>query len=193
MQTDLEIAFHGLDPSPAIEARVRERLARLEKHFGRLTSFRAVIDAPHQHHRKGKHYAVRLEARAPATVFAIDREPGDVNAHEDVYVAIRDAFDAMERRIKAWQETHTGRPVTHAAPLQGRIAELHAGRDFGQIALTDGRLVYFHRNAVVNGGFDDLAEGDPVELALDQGDSEKGPHASTVRRIGAQRFVDEPR
>ncbi|MBK0399790.1 HPF/RaiA family ribosome-associated protein [Limibaculum sp. M0105] len=190
METEPEIVFHGIDHSPAIEARVRDRIARLERYLGRLVSFRAVIDAPHHHHRKGRHYAVRLEARAPAMVFAIDRAPGDVNAHEDVFVAIRDAFDAMERRVKTWQDTHTGRPAAHATPLQGRIAELDPARDFGQIALTDGRLVYFHRNSVLNGDIAELEIGDPVELALDQGDSPKGPHASTVRRIGTQRFVD---
>lgn len=192
MENEPEITFHGIDPSPAIEARVRERIARLERHFSRLTSLRVVIDAPHKHHRKGRHYAVRLEARAPAAVFAVDQKPGDMNAHEDVYVAIRDAFDAIERQIRAWNETHTGRPPAHAAPLQGRIVELDPARDFGQIALTDGRLIYFHRNSVVGAGFDALAPGETVELVVSEGDSAKGPHASTVRPIGARRFIDAP-
>lgn len=192
MDTGLEIAFHGMDKLPAVEAKVRHRIDKLEQHFGRITSFRAVIDAPHQRHRKGTHYAVRLEAHVPSAVFTIDREPGNDNAHEDVNVAIRDAFDAMERKMRGWADTHSGRPRTQATPLQGRIVELNPQEGFGQIALTDGRLVYFHRNSVVDVDFDDLGLEDTVALALDQGDSAKGPHASTVHRISAQRFVDKP-
>lgn len=193
MQTGVEIVFHNMDRSPAVEAKVRERVERLERRFGRLTSRRATLDAPHRHHRKGKHYAVRLEAHVPTGILTIDREPGDNFAHQDILVAIRDAFDAMERKIKAWAETHSGRPEAHVAPLQGRIAELHSDRDFGQIALTDGRLVYFHRHSVLEGNFDDLARGDTVELAVAEGDSPNGPHASTVRSISRARFVDTPR
>lgn len=193
MQTGLEIAFHNMDPSPAIEARVRQRVDKLERYYGRLTSFRAVIDAPHRHQRKGKHYEVRLEAHVPTAVFTIDREPGDDYAHADVHLAIRDAFDAMERKIKAWTETRGGRPEAHAEPLQGRISELRPDRDFGQIALTDGRLIYFHRNAVIDGRLEDLAPGDTVELAIDQDDSPHGPHASMVRPISTTRFVDTAR
>lgn len=193
METELEIAFHHMEPSPYVEERVRTRVDRLEKRFGRLTCCRVVVDAPHQRHDKGNHYSVRIEAHVPSAVFSVDREPGDVNAHEDVYVAIRDAFDAMERKVRRWKETHSGRPEAHAERLQGRIAELLPEQDHGQIALTDGRLVYFHRNSVIDGDFGALSEGDAVELSLHAGDSEKGPHASGVRAISDQRFVDRPR
>jgi ribosome-associated translation inhibitor RaiA/cold shock CspA family protein len=193
MQTGVEIVFHKMDRSPAVEAKVRERIERLERRFGRLTSFRTTLDAPHRHHSKGIHYAVRLEAHVPSGILTVDREPGDNFAHQDILVAVRDAFDAMERKIKAWADTHTGRPDARAEPLQGRIAELHPDRDFGQIALTDGRLLYFHRHSFVEGDFDKLSEGDTVELAVAEGDSPHGPHASTVRPISSARFVDTPR
>ncbi|HEU0223274.1 MAG TPA: HPF/RaiA family ribosome-associated protein [Paracoccaceae bacterium] len=193
MQSGVEIAYHHMEPNRRVERRVHERVARLEKFFGRLTACRVVIDAPHQHHRSGNHYEVRLEAHAPTGTFVIDRVPGDVNAHHDVLVAIRDAFDAMERKIRRWKEQHSGRPEHHVEPLQGRIAELHPERDFGQIAMTDGQLVYFHRNAVVEGAFESLAEGDTVEVVLAEGDSARGPHASTVRPVSPLRFADRPR
>ena len=189
METGVEIAFHHMDHSPAVEERVRARIARLEQFHGRLTSCRVVIDAPHKTHRKGNHYEVRLEVHAPSARFVVDRAPGDVNAHEDLMVAVRDAFDAMERQIRRWTEQHSGRPETQAPVLHGRVAEIDGAGGFGQIALTDGRLVYFHRNAVVEGDFDALVEGDPVEIAIDTGDSAKGPHASTVRSVSETRFA----
>ncbi|MCP4382203.1 MAG: HPF/RaiA family ribosome-associated protein [Hyphomicrobiales bacterium] len=191
MQTGLEIAFHGMEPSIEIRQHVEQRAERLQRIVGQIVSCRVAVDAPHQHHRKGNHYAVRIEARVPGAEFSIDREPGDVNAHHDVLVAVRDAFDALERKLRRWKETHSGRPAAHVAPLQGKIAEIDAAVDHGQIATTDGRLVYFHRNSVVDGDFDTLREGDTVELVVDQGIGEGGPHASVVRPIGTRRFIDK--
>jgi hypothetical protein len=34
MQTGVEIVFHNMDRSPAVEAKVRERIERLERRFG---------------------------------------------------------------------------------------------------------------------------------------------------------------
>lgn len=194
MKTGVEISFHGMDSSPAVEAKVHERLERLEHHFGRLISFRAVIDAPHRSQHQGKHFDIKLEARGPAATFLINREPGDDRRHEDVYVALHDAFDALERKIRAWSKTHAGRPEVHMAPLQGRIVELRPDKDFGQIALTDGRLVYFHRNSVIDADFDMLSVNSTVTLSLDEAvdEDEKGPHATSVRPISPQDFVDQP-
>ncbi|WP_306120033.1 MULTISPECIES: HPF/RaiA family ribosome-associated protein [unclassified Roseitalea] len=189
MQTEPEIAYRGMEPSGNVDRRVHERIARLERFFGRINSCRVIVDAPHRHHRKGNHYAVRIELRVPGGEISVDNEPGDVNAHEDVLVAIRDSFDAAERQLRRWKQTHAGRPQARAAPLTGRIAEIDIERGFGQIMATDGRLVYFHRNAVVDGDFDALSEGSPVELVVDQGVGEGGPHASTVRPISAQAFT----
>jgi ribosomal subunit interface protein len=113
MQTPLEIAFVDTARSPAAEARIRERVGRLERHFGSITSCHVFVAAPHQNHRKGNHYEVRIELRVPGAELAISNNPGDVNAHEDVYVAIRDAFDAMERQLEEWKRRVRGEVKTH--------------------------------------------------------------------------------
>ena len=79
----------------------------------------------------------------------------------------------------------------HAAPLQGRILRLFTGHGF--IATTDQREIYFHRNSVVDGDFEDLEEGQTVELVLVHGESPMGPQASTVRPIRRMQYVEEPR
>ncbi|MGF1626098.1 MAG: HPF/RaiA family ribosome-associated protein [Alphaproteobacteria bacterium] len=194
MQTPVEIVFHKLERSEAVEARVRERVERLERFHPRITSCHVYIDAAHRNaQKKSLEYQVRVEVRVPGTELAVSSKPGDVNAHGDVYIAIRDTFVAMERQLKRSRRQTTGEVKTHLSPLQGTVAELHPDRDHGQIATTDGRLVYFHRNSVVNGGFDALSEGATVELSIQHDESDKGPQASTVRQIGPMRFVDEPR
>ena len=46
MITPLEITFHGLERSDAVEARIHEKFERLRSHFDRMTHARVVIDAP---------------------------------------------------------------------------------------------------------------------------------------------------
>jgi cold shock CspA family protein len=78
-----------------------------------------------------------------------------------------------------------GQVKLHEAPLQGRVVEIHPGQDYGKIATTDGGLVYFHRNAVVDGDFEDLKPQDAVELVAQYGESVQGPQASTVRPVSS--------
>lgn len=188
MKTPLELVYRHMSAAQHLDERVRANVERVERLFGRLITCRVVIDAPHRRKAKGNRYDVHIEAHGPMGVFIVNAEPGDALAHSDALVAVRDAFDALERQLMRWKETHKGKPATHAAPLQGRVTELE--RDFGQLLLTDGRLVYFHRNSVANGAFAKLAIGEPVELSLDSAESEKGPQATFVKPISAQRLVD---
>ena len=128
----------------------------------------------------------------PGTELAVNSRPGDVNAHEGVYIAIRDAFDAMERQLEKFKEQKRGDVKSHEKPLQGRIAEIDHDQGFGHIVAADGRFVYFHPHSVVNKSFDDLKTGDPVELFVDYEESEKGPQASTVRAISTVGVIDKP-
>lgn len=116
MQTPLEIAFVDTAPSPAAEARIRERVKRLERHFDGITSCHVYVAAPHQHQRKGNLFEIRIEVRVPGAELAVADKPGDIHAHEDIYVAIRDSFDAMERQLEAWKQRIHGDVKRHTLP-----------------------------------------------------------------------------
>ncbi len=101
MEIPLQISFKNMEGSDAIEARIREKAAKLEQYFGRLTSCRVVIEAPHRHHYKGKIYHVRIDIGVPGHPdLVVSREPEENHAHEDVYVAIRDAFSKAQRQLQ---------------------------------------------------------------------------------------------
>jgi ribosomal subunit interface protein len=191
MEVPLELAFRNMEHSDAIEELVREKAAHLDKLFDRLTSCRVTVEAPHKHHRKGNQYHVQIFLGVPQGQLVVSRDPGDVYAHEDLRVAIRDAFQAAERQLKEHAEKMRGDVKAHVPPLQGTITRLFPDQDYGFIATTDGREIFFHRNAVVDYDFDDLEKGQPVELAVWTGDSEIGPHASTVRPIGSMEYNPE--
>jgi ribosomal subunit interface protein len=99
MQIPLQISFRNMDPSPAVEAIVREKAAKLDRFFERIVSCNVTIEAPHRHHHKGRLYKVRVDVGMPGKKDVHVKEGAKNQAHEDVYVAIRDAFDAAARRV----------------------------------------------------------------------------------------------
>ena len=100
MQVPIEIDFDGMQPSEFIARRIQERAAKLEHRFDRIVSCRVTVQAPHQRRSRGNLYNVRIVMHVPGAALVINRDPGQDQAHEDVYVAIRDAFDAAERRLE---------------------------------------------------------------------------------------------
>ena len=183
MQVPLEIVFEDIDPSDAIEARLRDEADKLEQFYERITSTRVVIAKPHKRHQKGNTYRVRIHMTVPGGGdIVVNRDPGDRGAHEDVYVTIRDAFRAARRQLQDEVRRQKGMVKTHEAPPQGVITTLVPHEDHGFIATSDGREIYFHRNAVAGAGYDGLEEGQQVRFSESRGD--KGPQASFVRPIG---------
>jgi ribosome-associated translation inhibitor RaiA len=100
MQVPLHIKFHGVDPSPYLEQRIREHVAKLETLCDRITRCEVVIELPHLHHRNGKQFHVRIDFSVPGHEIVVSRDPGVDEAHEDPYVAVRDAFLAARRQLE---------------------------------------------------------------------------------------------
>ena len=178
MQIPLQIGFRGCKPSAAVEADVREKAARLEKFCERITSVRVVIAMPHQRHHKGKLFRVRVDVRVPGNELIVGRDPAARHEHEDVFVAVRDAFDAARRQLEDYVRERRAPAKAHTAPPEGRVSRLFADRGYGFITTADGREVYFHRNALVDDAFERLHVGDEVRFDEEMG--EQGPQASTV-------------
>src|ERR1700745_4313269 len=100
MQIPLQISFRNMDPSPAVEERIRKKAAKLERFHDRIIGCTVVVEAPHRHHPKGKLYSVRVDIRVLGKSVVVEREEPIDQAHEDVYIAIRDAFNAAARRLE---------------------------------------------------------------------------------------------
>ena len=107
MQTPVQIAFHGLEKSDAVEERIREKVAKLEQFFDRITSCKVTVE---RHHRprledkvKDQPFHVSIFLGVPGDELVVKRDPKDASAlkgHEDIQIALRDAFATMERRLK---------------------------------------------------------------------------------------------
>lgn len=90
--------------SPAVEAQIQRRVQRLERSFGRLLRCDAWIEQPHHHNRKGNTFRVRLELAVPGETLVVSRDAGTDHTHENVYVAIADAFRAARRQLQSFAQ-----------------------------------------------------------------------------------------
>jgi ribosomal subunit interface protein len=103
-----------MDPSPAIEAAVRERVAKLERFSDRIVSCRVTVEAPHRRKHQGNLYTVRVDLRFPGGEVVASRDPSADSSHEDAYVAMRDAFKAARRQLQDRVRVQRGQVKTRA-------------------------------------------------------------------------------
>jgi len=182
MRKPLEITFRHMDPSPALEAVVRERAEKLEKFCDQIIGCQVVVESPHKHHHKGNLHHLRIDVTVPGAEIVVVRSPDEHQAHEDPFVAVRDAFDSVRRQLEDYMRKRRGKVKTHEQAAHGRVTVLEPAQDYGRLETLDGREIYFHRNSLVKADFDDLAIGTELRFVEEAG--EKGTQASSVFVIG---------
>jgi ribosomal subunit interface protein len=177
MQLPLHISFRNTEPSDAIKAKIHERMDKLNKLYNHIMSCEVTVEEPHKHKHKGNLYQVKVILSIPGDRIVATSEAHYNHAHEDAYVAVRDAFDAIQRQLEQKARKQHGQIKHHEALPQGRISLLAPDEDYGRIVTVDGQDIYFHRHSV-HGDFDTLNVGTKVEFVLSDGD--QGPQASMV-------------
>ena len=115
MQIPLQISFRNMDPSPDVEAMVREKAAKLNRFFERIVGCDVTIEAPHRRRHKGKLYKVRIDIGMPGKDVHVTQEGPKNQAHEDITVAIRDAFEAAVRQLEDHARRLRGDVKSHAS------------------------------------------------------------------------------
>jgi len=180
MQVPLQITFRNTETSEAVEADIRKRVDKLNRHHGGMISCRVIVEAPLQHQQKGGLFKVRIDISCQEGKLEVNRDPDARNrAHQDVYVALRDAFAAADRQLEAYTCRRKGEVKAHEDVPYGTITYLSPMEDYGTITTPDDREIYFHRNSVLNADFDKLTIGTAVRFHEEKGD--QGPQASTVK------------
>lgn len=188
MQQPLEITFRDIPHSDALEADIRQHAEKLDQFYDSIMACRVMLEAPHGHHHKGKLYHVRIDLTVPGKELVVNRSPSEHHAHEDAYVAVRDAFKAARRQLQDFKRQQEDHVKSHEAPAHGRILELSPEEDYGRIETSDGREIYFHRNSLVQGDFNELEIGNEVRFVEEAG--ELGPQASSVYIEGKHHVQD---
>jgi cold shock CspA family protein/ribosome-associated translation inhibitor RaiA len=187
LQVPLEIAFHNIESSQWAEQEIRARVAELERIYDRLVSCRVRIDQRAKDRSGTIPPVVHIELGIPGRGdLVVSHEPEHLlrkYQHPDLHKAINEAFRIAERRLLDLKEQREGRTKAsdHDAENQslGQIAEITPEQDFGFLLTKEGGLLYFHRNSLISGDFDQLERGQDVYYNEDMGDT--GPIATKVR------------
>lgn len=117
MTVPLQITFRDLPPSSAVEAEIRERAENLERVFDRLTSCRVIVEGRHRPQRAGRVAHLCVELSLPGKVITVGRGAAEFEAHDDVFVAVRVAFDAARRRLDRYAQRRRGDVKSHVQPV----------------------------------------------------------------------------
>ncbi|MBI5074416.1 MAG: ribosome-associated translation inhibitor RaiA [Nitrospirae bacterium] len=173
MKLSLQITARDFELTDAIKAEITEKVEKLENFCDQIIKCRVVVEAPHRHSHDGRLYNVNIDLKVPGSEIVIKREP-----NEDLYVAIRDSFNAAKRKIEEFVTQQRREVKRHEEIPQGKIASLFLDKGYGFLAKIDGTEVYFHENSVLNKGFEKLRIGMKVRFAEELG--AKGPQASSV-------------
>jgi ribosome-associated translation inhibitor RaiA/cold shock CspA family protein len=179
MELPLQITFHQLRHSDAVEQYVRTRAAKLDELAPRLTGCRVALEMPHRHAHHGEHYRVVIDMTLPGGEVVVARSPGDEKTYEDLNAAIDAAFDDADRRLQDFVRRQRGDVKLHERARHGRVTKLFPYEGYGFLGTAEGDELYFHRNSVLDAAFDRLKVGDRVRFVEDAA-GEAAPHASTV-------------
>ncbi len=181
MDTNLEIAFHNMDTSEALEGYIRERAEKLGRLYNRLVGIRVAVEKQHRQHRTGNVFDIHIELMVPGQDIVISRKPAktqDRYANSDPRTSVRDAFEAAERRLIDYKQKQRGEVKVHEPEEPGSVTQING--DHGFLRTNTGTQLYFHRNSCINVTLENLRQGDPVKYIETVGDT--GPTASKVWR-----------
>lgn len=112
MVNSLNIKFHNIPASEAVEADIRKRAEKLNQISDRIIRCDVTVENSGKHKQQGHLYEVRIDLTIPGTEIALNR----IQPNEDVYIAVRDAFDAMTRKLKEHLQVQRGEVKAHEAP-----------------------------------------------------------------------------
>jgi cold shock CspA family protein/ribosome-associated translation inhibitor RaiA len=176
MQSTLKITARDFALSTPLEAEIRGRVAKLERFSSDIIDCEVAIEAPVGHHHKGGPYKVRIDLQIKGLELAISNRSAD-----NLQVALREAFEAARRKLEDHSRRMQRETKRHESQPIARVSKLFADAGYGFIATPEGREIYFHRNSVLEPGFDKLQIG--TEVRFDEEMGGQGPQATTVKAV----------
>ncbi len=97
MKIPLQVTSRNISLSKAAEQAIRAKTAKLETFYDKIMACRVLVEKPHRHHQHGVLHNVRIDMTVPGAELVVKRE-----SHEDLQIAIRNAFDAVRRQLQSY-------------------------------------------------------------------------------------------
>jgi len=156
----VQITIRDIPSSPAIESNIRKRAEKLHQFYNRVSSCRVVVEMMQKHKHQGKLYNVKIDLTVPGKELVVTRK-----FDQDIYVAIRDSFDAIVRQLEEHSKKRRGHVKTHDNVMHGHVARLIPKEGYGFIEGMDSNEYYFSLTNVR--GLEHLSIGDAVEFTTE--------------------------
>lgn len=154
----VQITIRDLPNSDALESHLRKKADKLNQFCPKINSCRIVLTIPQKHKHQGKLFCVRIDLTVPGKEIVVNRQ-----MNQDVYVAIRDAFQALIRQLEGYERKRKGHVKTHNGLNRGYVSKLFSDEGYGFIQGMDGEEFYFSTTNVTHPSFEQLELGDVVE------------------------------
>lgn len=104
----VQITIRDFPASAALEEKIQKKAEKLTQFYQQILNCRVVIESPHKHKHQGKLYTVHIELNVPGKELVIDNKQ-----HEDVHIAVRDAFNALTRKLSDYAHIRRGEVKNH--------------------------------------------------------------------------------
>jgi ribosomal subunit interface protein len=176
MQSTLKITSRDFTIPKWLDNEIREKVSKLERFSKDLIDCEIAIEAPVGHHQKGGPYSVRIDLQVKGKELVVSNR-----SNPDLRAAVRDAFDAAQRQLEDYSRQMQRKIKSHESIPIARVAKIFPESGYGFITTPEGRELYFHRNSVLEPGFDQLQVG--TEVRFDEEMGEQGPQATSVKAI----------
>lgn len=186
MQEEPEVTFKNMDASPTLEARMQERIDRLERFHHGIVGCRVVVQEAHKSAASGKNpLRIDLEVQIPGDLLHASGEEEIRETKDNTGNLVTRVFEAMEHQLDAAVARAKRRVKAHTADHEiGRVTRLFASQGYGFVQVGEGPELYFTENVLHGLAMDDLEEGTAVLVSRAHDDGPMGPLAKAVRRLG---------
>jgi ribosome-associated translation inhibitor RaiA len=159
MKQPLEIRFVGMEPSDVVEAAARRKADKLDRFRPDIMACRVTIELAEKHQHQGRPFAVRVDVTVPDHELSVDRVHD-----EDVYVALREAFDDTKRQLEDSVRRVRGQEKLHATTLRGEVVRFADEGQCGFIRTPDGDEYWFGPDNVAGVPFEHVELGAQVQF-----------------------------
>ena len=192
MQVPLKVTYKNLQPQykESIEGEVNTLAEKIEKFFPAIVSCRVVVEIPHKRHQDGNLFRATITLNVPRKQIVASREHPFRQVNENIYVAVRQAFDDAASQLEEYSLKLAREVKAHDLLPHGVVTKIFRNEGYGFIESFGGREIYFHQNSVLD-GFGKLKKGNEVRFEEEEG--EKGPQASSVKILRKARIYHRRR
>lgn len=171
-----EVTYHGMEASPVAEEQILAGMERLERLNAKVLHANVALARRAVRSAAAGIYEVKIRLSVPGPDIHVSRTPPAHVESENLVTAIGEAFERARRSIIEQREIVRGEVKAHGAVTRGEVTDVFP--DHGFIRGEDGRIVYFHRNSVLQDDWNAVEVGSHVRFADEPG--EEGPHATAV-------------